>query len=404
MKIAYLFTTFPRVSETFLQREVTLMAEQGIELRLYTLMGGSQRWRSFRVYRLNFWELFKVLWRLPKWVFLKPGTMLEAVERLQPRYDNSPLNIAETLYGYAFALVKAEHFEKRRRPDLIHCVWATMPATAGWLLSRLVGIPFSMGAHAYDVFKEGGDRLLDLKVREARLIHTTTLSCQRRLVEIGAHPDKVKVIRRGLDAFPRLKPLRKPRTCLRLIAVGRLVPKKGYGELLKILAHCQREGLDFQFRLIGGGSLADTLRRQREALGLRERVELVGRIEFGQVSEHYGWADVLLFTGKVAPDGDRDGLPNVIPEAMAWGLPVITSPVAGTTEAITHGETGLVAALDRPGDWLRHLRRLQSDDLLADALRQRARSWVEVNYDNQKNARRLAELLKGVAMKSDTGN
>lgn len=396
MRIAYLFTTFPRVSETFLQREVMLMAEQGIELKLYTLMGGQQRWRNFRVYRLNFWELIKVIWRLPKWVWARPETMLEAVQRLQPRDEASPLNIAETLYGYAFALVKAEHFEKRRRPDLIHCVWATMPATAGWLLSRLVDVPFTMGAHAYDVFKSGGDRLLDLKVKEARMIHTTTFSCQKRLLEIGTPPEKIRLIRRGLDTFPAMKALRKPRQVIRLIAVGRLVPKKGYDELFRILAHCHRRGLPFAFRLVGGGVLADHLRRQREALGLTQCVDLVGKIEFDQVSTHYAWADVLLFSGKVAPDGDRDGLPNVIPEAMAWGLPVITSPVAGTTEAITHEETGLVASLDDPGDWMAHIQRLSHDDTLADALRQRARAWVEANYDNQKNARRLADVLKGL--------
>ncbi len=396
VKVAYLFTTFPRTSETFLQREVLLIAEQGFELRLYTLMGGQQRWRSFKVYRLHFWELFKVLWRLPKWLWLKPEVMLEAVERLQPRDESSVLNVGETLYGYAFALVKAEHFEKRNRPDLIHCVWATMPATAGWLLSRLVDIPFSMGAHAYDVFKSGGDRLLDVKVREARLIHTTTLSCQRRLLEIGADASKVKLVRRGLDVFPGLCPLRSPRLVLRLIAVGRLVQKKGYRELLGILAFCHRQGLRFEFRLVGGGALAEQLAVEAVQLGIGSVVELVGKVEFEVVSQQYQWADVMLFSGKVAADGDRDGLPNVIPEAMAWGLPVITAPVAGTTEAITDGETGLVASLDEPWKWLGHLRRLQEDDGLAQALRQRARAWVEANYDNRRNARRLAGYFREV--------
>lgn len=371
------------------------MREQGVELKLYTLMGGLRRWQDFRVYRLLFIELGKVLWRLPKWVILYPDVMLEAARRLLPRHEDSALNLAETLYGYAFAIVKAHHF-RRNKPDLIHCVWATMPASAGWLLSRLVGIPFSMGAHAYDVFKRGGDRLLDLKVREAKLVHTTTESCRKRLLQLGADPAKVVLIRRGLDTFPELLALRSPRPTLRLIAVGRLVPKKGYTELLQILAFCREAGLPFEARIVGGGALADTLQRQRDVLGLHEHVTFTGRVEFEQVKQHLAWADVMLFSGKVAPDGDRDGLPNVIPEAFAWGLPVVTSAVAGTTEAVTDGQTGFVCSLDRPECWLKALQQLQQDDALCQRLRQAGRQWVEEHYDNRRNTHALGKLLKGV--------
>jgi glycosyltransferase involved in cell wall biosynthesis len=115
------------------------------------------------------------------------------------------------------------------------------------------------------------------------------------------------------------------------------------------------------------------------------------------VWDHLAWADVLLHTGVVAPSGDQDGLPNVVPEAMAGGVPVVTSPTAGTTEAVTDGISGLVLGVDRPEDWVEALRRLAKDDALAERLRQGGRAWVEANFDVQRNTDRLLELLRKAA-------
>jgi glycosyltransferase involved in cell wall biosynthesis len=106
------------------------------------------------------------------------------------------------------------------------------------------------------------------------------------------------------------------------------------------------------------------------------------------------WADVLVHTGIVAPSGDRDGLPNVIPEAMAAGVMVVTSPIAATTEAIQSGNTGLVAEVENVSSWVTALARLSSDDELVERLRAAARRWVEENFDAHKNAARLFALFE----------
>jgi glycosyltransferase involved in cell wall biosynthesis len=109
------------------------------------------------------------------------------------------------------------------------------------------------------------------------------------------------------------------------------------------------------------------------------------------------WADVLLHTGVVAADGDRDGLPNVIPEAMAAGVVVVTSPAAATTEAIQDGDTGRVARPEDATAWVRILRELGEDDMQAERLRREARAWVEREFDAHKNAGRLGELYQRYA-------
>jgi glycosyltransferase involved in cell wall biosynthesis len=120
-------------------------------------------------------------------------------------------------------------------------------------------------------------------------------------------------------------------------------------------------------------------------------------LEQPQVWEQLAWADVLLHTGVVAPSGDRDGLPNVIPEAMAAGVLVVTSPVSATTEAVQQERTGLVCDVDLPLAWQVAFQRLAGDDELAERLRTAARRWVEENYDAHRNTARLVECFEEAA-------
>ena len=145
---------------------------------------------------------------------------------------------------------------------------------------------------------------------------------------------------------------------------------------------------------MGGGRLRPELERLATARGLAAQVVFTGEVPPPGWGSSLRWADVLLHTGVVAPTGDRDGLPNVIPEAMAAGVLVVTSAAAATTEAIQHEATGLVADVDRPGEWVAALRRLAEDDALAEHLRTAARRWAEENYDAHKNAAHLHALFE----------
>ena len=129
-------------------------------------------------------------------------------------------------------------------------------------------------------------------------------------------------------------------------------------------------------------------------LGLSRQVDFLGHQPQAEVWAQLAWADVLVHTGVVAASGDRDGLPNVVPEAMAAGTLVVTSPTSATTEAISQERTGLVADVDFPLAWEIALRRYAEDDQLAEALRGAARRWVEENYDAHKNTTRLVECFE----------
>jgi glycosyltransferase involved in cell wall biosynthesis len=256
------------------------------------------------------------------------------------------------------------------------------------------GQRFSAAAHAYDIYEHGGDWWLNEKLADARFVHTSTEMGRASLRERGINADKVHVIRRGLERFPDLKPLRAQRSPLRIVCVARLVEKKGLNHQLKIYDRLKKNGVGFSARIVGEGPLRPALTRTIAELELGSQVELTGYLPLAEVWQQLAWADVLVHTGVIAPSGDRDGLPNVIPEAMAAGTLVLTSPVAGTTEAIGDEVTGLVAEVTDAGAWENALRRLASDDVLAARLQTAARVWADENYDAHKNAARLHRLFQ----------
>lgn len=393
-RIVYLFTTFPKSTETFLQREIVAMQARGVELDVYSFWGGGGTFHGVTVHRFPKLRLLELFWWIPYESIRRPAVLMELLRGLATRRAPSWLNFWENMLGAGFACLWARRF-RRRRPEWIHAAWGGAPATAAWLLWRIDGHRYSAAAHAYDLYEHGGDWWLLEKLEKAAFVHTSTEMGKQTLIERGIEERRVVCIRRGLDQFPTLKSLRVPRTPLHLVCVARLVPKKGLRDQLRIYARLKELGIPFEARVVGDGELKPELEALAGRLGVAGAVSFTGHLPLHEVWRQLAWADVLLHTGVVAPSGDRDGLPNVIPEAMAIGTLVITTPVAGTTEAIQHGHTGLVAPVAQPDAWVEALRQLSSDDARCESLRRAARAWVEEHFDAHKNAGRLhAEFMR----------
>lgn len=393
-QIVLLFTTFPKTSETFLQRDVTALQAKGLRLKLYSLWGGGGTFNGLPVRTFNKWRLLEVFLLIIPWQCLRrPRLMRDLFEGVFTRRAPSWLNFWENMLGAGFAGSFAREL-RADPPALVHGAWAGAPATAGWILWRMHGWRYSCGAHAYDIYEHGGDWWLLEKLQHARFIHTSTEMGRRELMTRGVPDGKIQLIRRGLEKFPAFKPLRPRRLPLRLLCIARLVPKKGLDHQLGIYAALKQAGVGFEARIVGDGPLRESLEIQAAKLGLTADVAFTGQLAQAEVWSQLAWADVLLHTGVVAPSGDRDGLPNVIPEAMAAGVLVVTSPVSATTEAISQEHTGLVCDVDLPLAWVVALKRLAAEDALAERLRAGARRWVEENYDAHRNTARLVECFE----------
>ncbi len=391
--ITYLFTTFPTATETFLQREIVAMKARGVELHIHSLWGGGGEFHGIQVERFNKWRLLTLFWMIP-WEGLHHWAVLkQLLQGLCTRKAPSWINFWENMLGAGFACLYAARF-RRHAPNLIHAAWGGAPATAAWLLWRMDGHRFSAAAHAYDIYEHGGDWWLNEKLVHATFIHTSTEMGRQSLIARGLPAERIHCIHRGLAQWPDFKALRAKRTPLRLICIARLVPKKGLQYLLQICAALMHADIAFEARIVGDGGLRKELEARARELGLFPLLSFMGHLGHARVWEELAWADVLLHTGVIAPNGDRDGLPNVIPEAMSAGVLVVSSPEAATTEAVRHEQTGLIAQPKDTEAWVTALSRLSSDDALCEKLRSGARAWVSENYDAHKNAARLHALFE----------
>ncbi len=392
-RVAYLFTTFPKTSETFLQREVRAVRAKGVAVTLFSFWGGGGLFDGIPVLTFNKWRLLTLLWIIPWTAMRYPSVFWKLVQGALTRNPHSPLTLLENLLGAGFAGCHYREF-RRERFAWIHAVWGGAPGTAAWILHRLNGTPYSLGVHAYDLYEHGGDPWLAEKIRDARFVHTSTEMAASTLRERRLGTGKVHLIRRGLDHFPAFRAARPDRSPLRIVCVARLVEKKGLPAQLRIYEALRRRALPFEVRILGDGPLRTSLRQQIDAAGLADCVQLIGQVPHAEVWQALAWADVLVHTGVVAASGDRDGLPNVIPEAMSAGVVVVTTPQPGSLEAIRDAETGLVVALDNQEGWIETFRRLAADDALVARLRVAARAWVEHHFSAERNAGELARRYR----------
>jgi colanic acid/amylovoran biosynthesis glycosyltransferase len=399
LTVAYIFERYPVLSQTFLRREVAGVCAQGVRVEVHSMIVPSAADRTHAlegvpVDYFRWWEAAKLIVAVPR-ELLRDPTLLRDGWRLYRRYrPTNSENFWTTVWATIFAVCSANRF-RQHKPDVIHGVWATGPATAAAILSRLCGIPFSFGGHAHDIYRHGGDAFLEPKLRAASFVHTTTEAGVAYLRE-RAHGAPVKIVlaRRGLDQLPP-KPVRDTTARpVRLLSVGRLVPKKGHIHQLAACALLKSWGVPFVARIVGDGPLHDELQRIIDRDGLKKLVTLTGPLAPQQVDEQYQWADIFWHTGVVDAEGDRDGIPNVIPEAFARCLPVISSRTAGPIEAVAHGVTGLLADPTIIAEPASAVKRLTEDPKLRQHLGEAGRHWVEENFLISQNAAILAAAFR----------
>lgn len=394
LRIIYICTTFPKLSEQFIQREVDGLRRLSLDLEIISLWGGERLYKGIPIRTFPKIHLLHLLWTLPCAVIRRPGAFVNTLGKFFSGQPPSVLNFFETLLGYGYALVSWMRIRKDP-PDLIHGIWATSPVSAAYFLHALTGVPYSMGAHAFDVFEDGGDWHLKEKIGRARMVHCSSTNTARHILSRGGDPDKVKVIRRGLTEFPKFKPLRKNRRPVRLVSVGRLVEKKGFFHQLDIYKALKQADVPYLAHIVGSGDMDIPLRDYRDKSGLHNDVEFWGQLSYAAVQKQLAWADLFLFTGRISSNGDRDGLPNVIGESMAHGVVVLTTDVGATTEAVRNGGTGLVLPAGDLPAWVDAVKRLMVEDESMEVLRKHARRWVEENFDAHKNSEQLLQAFHG---------
>jgi glycosyltransferase involved in cell wall biosynthesis len=262
--------------------------------------------------------------------------------------------------------------------------------------SELTGLPFSFTAHAKDIYTSEPDQLVR-KMKKARFVVTCTRYNARYLEELARSSNcdtPVHVVYHGIDlSFFTFSPATRPRPPYQILSIGRLVPKKGYETLLSSLRLLDQAGLDFQFTHIGDGEMKTRISKLTRQLDLTHRVHLLGTLSHDKVIHHYRRAHCFALACKVAPNGDRDGIPNVLIEAMAAGVPTVATNISAIPELVEDGMTGSLVPPDDPVGMAAAIRNVLLHPGKYDAHTKRARARVERDFDNRRCTKQLHALF-----------
>ena len=208
--------------------------------------------------------------------------------------------------------------------------------------------------------------------------------------------EKITLIRRGMNAFPRFKPLRSQRSPARFLSIGRLVEKKGFPFQIEVYQRLIARGVDLEVRIVGYGPLRGAIEELIRSKGLQSTVKLMGRLPFSETLEQLQWADLLVHTGQVAASGDRDGLPNVLMEAQATGLPCLATRVSAIPELIEDRVTGVLVPPDDAAAMATALAELAADPALRDRLAQAGARRVRHDFTFDRGLDILSDRLGAV--------
>ena len=271
-------------------------------------------------------------------------------------------------------------------PLYIH--FAHKPGSIGRFAAHLAGVPYALSCHAKDIWLPPPDELA-AKVRGAEVALTCTATGHAELERASAGATPVVLAYHGveLDVTPARRDRPGPP---RILTVGRLVEKKGHDLLIRAAALLRDRGVDFTLRIVGEGIEWARLQRLVHQLDVDRFVSFLGPLSTDETEAEYAAASVFALACRRLPNGDRDGLPNVVLEAMARELPVVSANEGGVAEAVDHGRTGLLVAPEDPEALASALERVLTTPGLAADLGRAAMVSVRQRFDR-------AQLLPAVA-------
>ena len=395
--VAYVIGTYPLLTTTFIDREIAAVRRLGIRVlpislrRPHGALSASQEEAALGVTYVTPVSVLDLIRAHARFLATRPGRYLSVIRRLVTAPHPTSRSRFRTVGHFALAVHVAAMVARSGPIDRVHAHFVDRAALVALVVGRLLDIPYSATAHANDIYVD--PVLLPEKVLGASFVATCTGANARHLEDLIPGSGQVRILHHGLDVASYGVSERVESDRPVLLAVGQLKEKKGLIHLVEACRLLREAGHAFRCEVVGEGPQRSALQEAIAQAGLEDVVLLRGALSHDDVRAAYGVADLFVLPCVVAPDGDRDGIPNVILEAMASGLPVVSTDHSGIPEAVDHGETGILVP---PGDAVALAEALGT--LLADpGLRRRygeaGRTRVADRFDLERNVQRLVQEL-----------
>ena len=368
-RLAIILKGYPRLSETFIAQELKALEDRGLDFDIWSLRFPYDD-KSHPIHR----QIKAKVRYLPEYLYQEPKRVLRAWWRARklPGFRRARAQWLRDFWRdrtsnrgrrWGQALVMAAEMPEDVRFHYAHFLHT--PGSVARYAAMIRGVEWGFSAHAKDIWTipewEKREKLAD-----CRFGATCTGTGAAHLNGLAPRPDTVDLVYHGLDLgrFPAPPATRPERDGsgepIVLLSVGRLVAKKGYDDLLKALAQLP-DRLNWRLVHIGGGPLKDQLRPEAERLGIADRIEWRGKRDQTEVIEALRESDVFVLPSKIADDGDRDGLPNVLMEAASQKLPILSTSVSAIPEFITDGIHGVLTPPGNSGVLSQALTHLMED-------------------------------------------
>jgi glycosyltransferase involved in cell wall biosynthesis len=397
--LVVLVNGFPRLSETFVLNELLDLERRGLRLHVVALRRPDEIVQQQALENLRAPVEYLddgTLWS--RRVAVRTAHAALLIRRGASYFDaladvlRSPDFSRSALAG---AALLAHRLLRLGSPPLyVH--FAHKPGTYGRFAARLAGVPYALSAHAKDVWLTE-PRELRTKASDAAVVLTCTEEARAYVHALVGRATQVHRIYHGVESPQSLPTIERNGTPVVLV-VARLVEKKGVDLLIRAAARLRVQRADFAVRIAGEGPDWARLQRLAHELGVADRVTFLGPLMESEVRTEYSRATVFALPCRMLANGDRDGLPNVLLEAMAHGLPVVSTTLAGVREAVVDGESGLLVAPRDEVGLADALERLFSDPALRARLGAKARRRVAERFDRRANLPAVHAALAGAGL------
>jgi len=396
---------YPRISETFISNEIRLLEKLGFVTHLF----------SMRQPRENFTH--DSVKKIRAAVDYLPETLIKPLPRLL--YHNLCLAVKKPgIYGAALKiayrrflrtrksatikhLLQAGYLVHRLLPERgvthLHAHFAHSPTSVAMFTSQLTGLPFSFTAHAKDIYTSDPRQIRE-KIGLARFVVTCTDYNRKHLRELSdGSTTSIHRNYHGIDIkffYDKNETPKIPVQPYQILTIARLTAKKGLPTIYQALRILCDQGVSVHHTHIGGGEDREKIMSLIKDLDLGSVTRLLGTQPHQVVLEHYKNADLFVLGCEVAPNGDRDGIPNVLMESMAMGLPVVATNISGIPELVANETTGLLVPPGQPDKLAEAMLRMLTDAELRNRVIAAGKQRVVREFDNRQLIQELAEVYR----------
>lgn len=420
--VAYILASFPTLTETFVIGEIIELRQHGIPIALFALRESqspiqqpeTQSLRTEVSYACSLFASILVRTNLA-WAFQDPGRYFRTLWHVVRGSVRNPIHLLKTLVLFPKAVELADRMV-RQGIGHVHAHWATYPTTVAMVISKLTGLTYSFTAHAWDISLIR--TLLPEKVRQARFVVTCTKENQVALRAMLPKGNEQKICLNyhgiSIERFTNVDRVTSNEVPT-ITSCGALFERKGFADLIHACGILKRQDRRFRCFIIGEGPQRRQLEALMEAEGVREDVTLLGAIPQAEVIRHYARSDLFVLpcvTRSLSvpdPEADlvkaleawfegkesviKDGIPNVLAEAMAMGIPAVSTWISGIPELIRDEINGVLVPPRDPARLAQAMERLLADPELRNRLGRRGAADVRTYFDREKNASVLCEIF-----------